>query len=61
MLHTNKPATIYKNAREAEADALLCGFDHGEFMVEVDPKGSGRAIVRLLDDDGFHYADLNIR
>lgn len=61
MLHANKPATIYANADAAKADAILCGFDEGEFRIDLDHKGTGKAIVRLIDEDGFHYADLNLR
>ena len=53
MLTTNKPHKIFANEGAAVAVIALMGFEHGETRIMIDPKGSGRCFVEVLDlDDG---------
>jgi len=49
MLIGNRPATIFKNN---EAAMKICeGMDKSEYRIDADPKGSGRCLVRILDEE----------
>jgi hypothetical protein len=53
MLTINKPHKIFNSVDDAAAAIALMGFEDGETRVSVDPKGSGRCFVEVLDlDDG---------
>ena len=56
----NSPPTVFKSAEAAEAAAreFLSDDDEWTFRVVVDPKGSGRAHVVIVDEDGFDVAKL---
>jgi len=53
MLTTNKPHKIFTNEDAAAAVIAVMGFESGETRIMIDPKGSGRCFVEVLDlDDG---------
>ena len=53
MMITSTIATVFNTSAAAEAAVLLMGFDDGECRVIVDPKGSGRCIIEIIDlEDG---------
>ena len=53
MILLNIPHKIFKSVDDAVAAIAVMGFEVGETRVSVDPKGSGRCYVEVLDlDDG---------
>jgi hypothetical protein len=53
MRLTNQPHKTFNSVDAAVAVIALMGFEDGETRVCVDPKGSGRCFVEVLDlDDG---------
>jgi hypothetical protein len=46
---TSQPHTVFKN--EAAALLICADFEANEFRVLTDPKGSGRCIVEMLDEE----------
>ncbi len=54
MLITDRPHTIYATAAKAQAvvDKLNADADGETYVLSVDPKGSGRAIIKVYDEDG---------
>ena len=38
-------------ANEAEAKAIVSDWDEAEFRINIDPKGSGRCFVEILDEE----------
>ena len=49
----NKPHKIFNSVDDAAAAIAVMGFEVGETRVSLDPKGSGRCYVEVLDlDDG---------
>jgi hypothetical protein len=50
---TNKPHKIFNTAEDAAKTIAVMGFEAGETRINIDPKGSGRCFVEVLDlDDG---------
>lgn len=45
----NQPHTIFKN--EASAILICADFEPNEFRIMKDPKGSGRCIIYMLDEE----------
>ncbi len=60
MLITNQPHTIYNTVAAATvvADANNADSDGWEYVVVPDPKGSGRAIIKVYDEDGKFLDNL---
>jgi hypothetical protein len=53
IMTTKKPHKIFNSVDDAVAAIALMGFEDGETRVSIDPKGSGRCFVEVLDiDDG---------
>lgn len=53
MTLTNRPHKIFNSAAEAAKVIAEMEFEAGETRVNIDPKGSGRCFVEVLDlDDG---------
>lgn len=53
MLAGNQPHKIFNNFEEASALVATMGFEEGETRISVDPKGSGRCFIEIIDlDDG---------
>lgn len=53
MTLTNKPHKIFNTAEDAAKTIAIMGFEDGETRINIDPKGSGRCFVEVLDlDDG---------
>ena len=53
MTMLNNPHKIFASTDEAVATVALMGFEDGEARINVDPKGSGRCFVEVLDlEDG---------
>ena len=53
MLTINRPHTIFNDKTAAEAAIIAMGFEDGETRINIDPKGSGRCFVEVLDlEDG---------
>ena len=52
--YTDLPARIFASAAAAEsvAASMRSDDDDWSYVVVVDPKGSGRAIVTILDETG---------
>ncbi len=60
MLITNQPHTIYGTVAAATkvADANNADSDGWKYVVVADPKGSGRAIIKVYDEDGLFLDNL---
>ena len=58
MLITNRPATIFANEAAAIAFAVSAiDADAGEYyVVETNPNGDGRCIVKFYEADGYFIA-----
>ena len=53
MILLNKPHKVFNSVDDAAAAIAVMGFEVGETRVSLDPKGSGRCYVEVLDlDDG---------
>jgi hypothetical protein len=53
MTLANKPHKIFHTAEDAAKTIAIMGFEDGETRINIDPKGSGRCFVEVLDlDDG---------
>jgi hypothetical protein len=53
MKITNTGCTIFYSSKEAEKTISIMEFEDGETRIIVDPKGSGRCYVEVLDpEDG---------
>lgn len=49
----NEPPTLFSSVEEAEKMMATMGFEEGETRIKVDPKGSGRCFIEVLDlEDG---------
>lgn len=51
----NRPAIVYPTKEKAQeaADLLADGETEGWiYVVKVDPRGSGKAVIEVYDDDG---------
>lgn len=54
MILLNTPHKIFNSVDDAIAAIAAMGFEDGETRISVDPKGSGRCFVEVLDlDDGY--------
>ncbi len=55
----NHTHTIYQDANAASvaASSMQAGDDDWTYKVVVDPKGSGRAVVAIHDEDGVFVAN----
>jgi len=63
MRTIERPAKIYASAPKAEeaANLIRSGEDEGwEYRVIPDPKGSGKAIIKVYDEDGEFVGDWSI-
>ena len=63
MLTIKNPARIYTSVAKANeaAKILKAGDDDNwEYRVIPDPKGSGRAIIKIYDEDDNFVCDLSI-
>lgn len=60
LINTAETYTIYNTVAEAEeaAAANRAIDEEWTYLVVPDPKGSGRAIVRILDEDGDELGKL---
>jgi hypothetical protein len=55
----NRPAKIFNSAALAQEAIDALGFEDGELRIQIDPKGSGRCIIEVLDlDDGEVIAHI---
>lgn len=45
----NKPPTAFKTF--ADAEKVVHDLDPTEYRIDVDPKGSGRCLVMILDEE----------
>ncbi len=53
MMLINHPHKIFANVEAAERAIAVMGFEAGETRINIDPKGSGRCFVEVLDlEDG---------
>lgn len=49
----NDPHKIFNSVEEAEKMIAIMEFEDGETRINIDPKGSGRCFVEVLDlEDG---------
>lgn len=49
----NEPPTLFNSIEEAEKMIATMEFEDGETRIKVDPKGSGRCFIEVLDlEDG---------
>ncbi|NBT50451.1 MAG: hypothetical protein EBT12_02650 [Marivivens sp.] len=49
----NEPHKIFNSVEEAEKMIVIMEFEDGETRINIDPKGSGRCFVEVLDlEDG---------
>jgi len=49
----NEPPTLFSSVEEAKKMIATMGFEEGETRIKVDPKGSGRCFIEVLDlEDG---------
>jgi hypothetical protein len=46
---TRYPHKIFTTEAEAAATVALLGFEDGETRIQIDPKGSGRCLIEVLD------------
>jgi len=60
MFIINQLHTIYNTVSEAEkvASANNADSDGWEYVVVADPQGSGRAIIKVYDEDGVFLDNL---
>jgi len=49
MSITNQPAKIFNTFEKAQKACE--GLESNEFRIDLDPKGSGRCLVMMLDDE----------
>ena len=58
LIHTNTIATVFANEAAAVAFAnTVIDADAGEyFVLEFNPKGDGRCIVKFFESDGYEIA-----
>lgn len=49
MMIGNKPHTLFNNY--AAAEKVTVDMEANEFRIDVDPKGSGRCVIRILDEE----------
>ena len=50
---TDQPHKIFNTVEAAEDAIAVMGFEAGETRISIDPKGSGRCFVEIIDlDDG---------
>jgi hypothetical protein len=56
----NQPHTVFNTVSAAETIASRCNDDGDgwEYRVVPDPLGSGRAIIKVFDEDGFQLGNL---
>jgi hypothetical protein len=53
MMLINYPHKIFENIAAAEKAIHVMGFEDGETRISIDPQGSGRCFVEVLDlEDG---------
>jgi hypothetical protein len=53
MTIANRPHIIFQNVGAAQKAIADMGFESGETRINIDPKGSGRCFVEVLDlEDG---------
>lgn len=49
----NEPPTLFNSVEEAAKMIATMKFEDGETRIKVDPKGSGRCFIEILDpEDG---------
>lgn len=64
MSFLNHPHTVWNTAAHAEAiacannDAAEADNDGWAYVVQIDPLGSGRAIIEVYDEDGYLVGKL---
>ncbi len=58
MLITNQPHRIYNTIATAVAAENNADADGWNYVVVPDPKGSGRAIIKVYDEDGEFLDNL---
>jgi ABC-type uncharacterized transport system ATPase subunit len=50
---TDEPHMIFASVKDAQKAISVMGFDDGELRIIIDPKGSGRCVIEVLDlEDG---------
>lgn len=49
MMIGNEPHTLFNNY--AAAEKVTVDIEANEFRIDVDPKGSGRCVIRILDEE----------
>ena len=51
---TDEPPMIFSSVEDAQKAISIMGFDDGELRIIIDPKGSGRCLIEVLDlEDGM--------
>lgn len=50
----DQPHMIFSSVEAAQKAISIMGFDDGELRIIIDPKGSGRCLIEVLDlEDGM--------
>ena len=51
---TDQPPMLFSSVEDAQNVIAIMGFDDGELRIIIDPKGSGRCLIEVLDlEDGM--------
>ena len=59
MMLLNLPPTVFNSTVDAEQAAKLMELKHNEYKVVVDPTGTGKCIVVVMDPlDGFEIGKI---
>jgi hypothetical protein len=59
MMLLNLPPTVFDSTADAEQAAKLMELEHNEYKVVVDPTGTGKCIVAVLDPvDGMEIGKI---
>ena len=58
-LISNGPARVFNCVASARAHIALLDDPDWTYKVIPDPKGTGKAIVKIYDEEGYFVADLN--
>jgi hypothetical protein len=61
MIIHNAPAKIFNSEAEAQVvvDMLMADEAGFVFKVDIDPSGSGKAIILVVDEDGIEIAKFS--
>ena len=63
MIIHKDPAKVFNSEADAQVvvDILMADYEVGDFVfkVDVDPSGSGKAIILVIDEDGIEIAKFS--